>query len=44
MKKSLKDETAKGFVPFSSALTHSSDETNRNSPLNNGQNTSIEFG
>lgn len=30
--------------PFLSALTHSSDETNSNSPLNNIQNTSIELG
>ena len=39
----LKDETKKVSVLFSSALTHSSDKTNRNSPLNNFQNSSTEL-
>ena len=39
----LKGETTKVFVQFSSALTRSSDDKKRNSPLNNIQKTSIEL-
>ena len=39
----FKVETKNVSIQFSSVLTHSSDETNKNSPLNNIRNTSVEF-